>query len=126
MVIITIEIMIKEKNMNKIILIGNLTVDPELKYIEGLNKNCTRFVIAVDRNHKSSDGEIKADFIPVTIWGKKAEVVCKYMQKGDCISLSGRLRTGSYDDKDGNKRYISEVVADEFRFVGNKKSIQEA
>ena len=67
------------------------------------------------------DGTRKADLIPVTIWGRKAEVICKYMTKGSYISLSGRLRTGSYEDKDGNKKYIAEVVAEDFKFVGNRR-----
>ena len=94
--------------MNKIVLLGKLIKDPELKTIENGEKVFTRFIIAVDRNFKSADGTRKADLIPVTIWGRKAEVVCKYMRKGSYISLSGRLKTGSYEDKQGNKKYIAE------------------
>lgn len=108
--------------MNKIVLLGRLVKDPELKVIDTIEKSCTRFIIAVDRNFKSADGSIKTDFIPIIIWGKKAEVVVKYMKKGDYISLSGRLRTGSYEDKEGNKKYIAEVIAEEFKFVNNKRS----
>ena len=93
--------------MNKIVLLGKLIKDPELKTIENGEKVFTRFIIAVDRNFKSADGTRKADLIPVTIWGRKAEVVCKYMRKGSYISLSGRLKTGSYEDKQGNKRAFS-------------------
>jgi len=107
--------------MNKIILLGKLIKDPELKTLEGSDKVFTRFIIAVDRSFKSQDGTRKADLIPVTLWGRKAEVVCQYMKKGSYISLSGRLRTGSYEDKDGNKKYIAEVVAEDFKFVGSKK-----
>ena len=74
--------------MNKIVLLGKLIRDPELKTIENGEKVFTRFIIAVDRNFKSADGTRKADLIPVTIWGRKAEVVCKYMTKGSYISLS--------------------------------------
>lgn len=115
--------------MNKIVLLGKLIKDPELKVIEEGEKMFSRFIIAVDRNFKSADGTRKSDLIPVTIWGRKAEVVCKYMTKGSYISLSGRLRTGSYEDKDGNKKYIAEVVAEDFKFVGykrNDKDNQEA
>ncbi|GIM28285.1 single-stranded DNA-binding protein [Clostridium polyendosporum] len=108
--------------MNKIVLLGKLIKDPELRLVEGHEKVYTKFIIAVERNFKSSDGERKADLIPVTIWGRKAEVVCQYMKKGSIISLSGRLRTGSYEDKDGNKKYIAEVVAEDFRFVGNRRN----
>lgn len=110
--------------MNKIVLLGNLVRDPELKKFdgEGSEKCCAKFTVAVGRLYKSADGTIKTDFIPVIIWGKRAEVIAKYMKKGDCISLSGSLRTRSYDDKDGNKKYIAEVIADEFKFVGGKKN----
>lgn len=111
--------------MNKIVLLGKLIKDPELKTIEDSEKVFTRFIIAVDRNFKSVDGTRKSDLIPVTIWGRKAEVVCKYMTKGSYISLSGRLKTGSYEDKQGNKKYIAEVVAEDFKFVGNKREVKE-
>lgn len=107
--------------MNKIVLLGRLTKDPELIQIEGIDRSCTRFTIAVERNFKSADGTRKSDFIPITIWGKKAEVVVKYMKKGDYISLSGRLRTGSYEDKEGNRKYIAEVIAEEFKFENGKR-----
>ncbi len=111
--------------MNKIVLVGRLIKDPELKILEGSEKLFTRFVIAVERNFRSADGEKKADLIPVTIWGRKAQVVAEYMKKGSLISISGRLRTGSYEDEDGKKRYIAEVVAEDFRFVGNKRQDKE-
>ena len=111
--------------MNKIVLLGKLIRDPELRAIEGSDKVFTRFIIAVDRNFKAQDGTRKADLIPVTVWGRKAEVVCQYMRKGSYISLSGRLRTGSYEDKDGNKKYIAEVVAEDFKFVGNRRTDKE-
>ena len=112
--------------MNKIVLLGKLIKDPELKTIENGEKSFTRFIIAVDRNFKSADGTRKADLIPVSIWGRKAEVICKYMTKGSYISLSGRLRTGSYEDKEGNKKYIAEVVAEDFKFVGNRRVDKES
>ena len=111
--------------MNKIVLLGKLIRDPELRALEGSDKVFTRFISAVDRNFKAQDGTRKADLIPVTVWGRKAEVVCQYMRKGSYISLSGRLRTGSYEDKDGNKKYIAEVVAEDFKFVGNRRTDKE-
>lgn len=111
--------------MNKIVLLGKLIKDPELKTIENSEKVFTRFIVAVERNFKSLDGTRKSDLIPVTIWGRKAEVICKHMTKGSYISLSGRLKTGSYEDKQGNKKYIAEVVAEDFKFVGNKKEFKE-
>lgn len=106
--------------MNKIVLLGRLIKDPELRTVESGEKVFTKFIIAVDRNFKSADGTRKADLIPVTVWGKKAEVICRYMKKGSYISLSGRLRTGSYEDKEGNKKYIAEVVAEDFKFIGSR------
>lgn len=112
--------------MNKIVLLGKLIRDPELRSVEGSDKVFTKFIIAVDRNFKSQDGTRKSDLIPVTFWGRKAEVICQYMKRGSYISLSGRLRTGSYEDKDGNKKYIAEVIAEDFKFVGSKREMEEA
>lgn len=111
--------------MNKIILVGNLVKDPELKYNESGEKMYTRFVIAVQRNFKLPDGSREADFIQIVVWGKKAQTICKYLEKGSLITVSGRLRTGSYEDKDGNKKYLAEVVAEDFKFLGTKKSKEE-
>ena len=106
--------------MNRIVLLGRIIKDPELKTIDNGDKVFTRFIVAVERNFKSADGTRKSDLIPVTIWGRKAEVICKYMTKGSLISLSGRLKTGGYEDKLRNKKYIAEVVADDFKFGGNR------
>ena len=95
--------------MNKIVLVGKLIKDPELKFLDQQDKMYTRFIIAVERNFKSSDGTRKADLIPITMWGKKAEIVCKYLTKGSQISLSGRLKTGSYEDRDGNKKQLKRI-----------------
>ncbi len=103
--------------MNKIILMGRLVKNPELKYTEKSNKAYTRFIIAVQRNFKLADGTREADFIPIRIWGKKAEVICKYLKKGSCITVSGRLRIGNYEDKDGNRKYLTEVVGEDFKFI---------
>ena len=110
--------------MNKIVLLGKLIKDPELKTIENGEKSFTRFIIAVDRNFKSADGTRKADLIPVTIWGRKAEVICKYMTKGSYISLSGRLRTGSYEDKEGNK--IPEFFSAQVQYKKDGKTITKS
>lgn len=112
--------------MNKIVLLGRLIKDPELRHTENGDKTYAKFIIAVERTFKALDGTRQCDLIPITIWGKKAEIICKYMQKGSCITLSGRLRTGSYEDKDGNKKYIAEVIAEDFKFIGNKKEQNEA
>lgn len=111
--------------MNKIVLLGRLIKDPELRYLEDSDKVNSKFIIAVERSFKSLDGTRKSDLIPITVWGKKAEVICKYLKKGDYISLSGRLRTGSYEDKEGNKKYIAEVSLEDFKFVGRRNNHQE-
>lgn len=111
--------------MNKIVLLGTLTKDPELKQSESGEKIYTRFVIAVQRNFKLPDGSREADFIQVVVFGKKAEIICKYLKKGSMITLSGRLRTGSYEDKDGNRRYVAEVIAEDFKFLNYKRHNDE-
>lgn len=112
--------------MNKIILLGRLVKDPELRHTENGEKIYTKFTIAVQRNFRLPDGIREADFIPIKVFGKKAEVIVKYMKKGSLITLSGRLRTGSYEDKEGNRKYIAEVIAEDFKFLENKKSQTEA
>ncbi|MCR6513919.1 MAG: single-stranded DNA-binding protein [Clostridium sp.] len=107
--------------MNKIVLIGRLIKDPELVVVQNNDTVRTKFIIAVDRSFKSSDGIRHSDLIPVIAWGKKAEVICKYMKKGNQISISGRLSTGSYEDKDGVKRFRAEVVVEDFKFVGSRR-----
>ncbi|MGL5191800.1 MAG: single-stranded DNA-binding protein [Cetobacterium sp.] len=111
--------------MNKIVLLGRIIKDPELKKADGIDKVFTKFIIAVDRNFKSQDGTRKADLIRVVMWGRKAEVVCQYMKKGSYISLSGRLRTDCYEDEGGNKKYIAEVIAEDFKFVGDRRLPKE-
>lgn len=102
--------------MNKVTLIGRLTKDPELKYTPGNGTAVTTITIAVDRRF-SKDGQKEADFIPVVIWGKIAETTAQYTAKGKLIAVSGRIQTRSYDAKDGSKRYVTEVVADEVQFL---------
>jgi len=102
--------------MNKVILIGRLTKDPELKFTPGSGTAVTTLTLAVD-NYNSKSGEKTADFIPVVIWGKQAENTAQYMSKGSQIAISGRISVRSYDAKDGTKRYVTEVVADTFNGV---------
>lgn len=107
--------------INKVVLLGNLVKDPELKAVQSKSKYYTRVIIAINRNFKSSTGIKEADFVPVVFWGKKAEILCKYVKKGDSISISGTLRTSNYEDENGNKRYKIEVCAEEFNFINTKK-----
>lgn len=106
--------------MNKVILLGRLTAKPELRYTPS-NAAYTRFTIAVNRRFTNQDGTREADFINVVAWNKNAETICKYFDKGRQICIEGNIRTGSYTDKDGNKRYTTDVAIDSFEFVESKK-----
>lgn len=105
--------------MNKVVLIGRLTKDPELKYTPGTGTAVATFTLAVDRR-TSKNGQKEADFINIVAWNKTAELVANYMKKGRQMGVSGRIQTRSYDAKDGTKRYITEVVADEIQFLDSK------
>ncbi|MGL4759904.1 MAG: single-stranded DNA-binding protein [Sarcina sp.] len=111
--------------MNKIVLMGRLVKDPELKKVENSDKVYTKFTIAIKRDYKSLDGERKSDFIPLIMWEKKAELACKFLQKGDSITLSGRLITRNYEEPDGKRRYFIEVSVDEFRKISPYKKVEE-
>lgn len=102
--------------MNKVTLIGRLTKDPELKYTPGAGTAVTTVTLAVDRRY-SKDEKKEADFIPVVIWGKSAESTAQYMKKGLLMGVAGRIQTRSYEAKDGGKRYATEVVAEEIKFL---------
>ncbi|MDO4287649.1 MAG: single-stranded DNA-binding protein [Eubacterium sp.] len=104
--------------MNKVILVGRLTKDPDLRTTT-TGKSVASFSVAVDRRFKQ-DGQPTADFINVVAWGRQAEVISQYLGKGRQIALSGRLQTRSYDAQDGSKRYVTEVVLEEFDFIGSR------
>lgn len=108
--------------MNKVILIGRLTRDPEVRYSTGENALAiARYTLAVDRRfHK--DGETNADFISCVSFGRNAEVAEKYFRQGLKISVSGRIQTGSYTNRDGQKVYTTEVVVEEQEFVESKSN----
>ena len=108
--------------MNKIILIGRLTKDPELSYTQGGKAVC-KFTLAVDRPY---NGEIKeADFINIVVWNKAGENAAKYLAKGRQTAVEGRLQIRSYDGNDGKKRYVTEVIADRVEFIGSTSAKQE-
>ena len=89
--------------MNKVVLIGRLTKDPELRFTPGTGSAVTTLILAVDR-YNTKTGQREADFIPVVIWGKQAESAANYLSKGSQAAISGRIQTRSYDAKDGTKR----------------------
>ena len=103
-------------SFNKVILIGNMTADPELKATASGISVCT-FSIAVNRRFKSENGQQDCDFISIVAWRQQAEFVCKYFKKGLPILICGQLQTRTWTDNQGNKRYATEVVADEVSFV---------
>lgn len=105
--------------MNKVFLIGRLTRDPELRYT-GSNIAVATFSLAVNRNFTNQSGEREADFINIVVWRKQAENVKNYLSQGSQVAIDGRLQTRSYDDQDGKKRYVTEVVADNVEFLGTR------
>lgn len=111
--------------MNKVVLVGRLTKDPDVRYTQAADPLCiTRYTLAVDRRAKK-DGEQQADFITCVVFGRSAEFAGKYFAKGLRVSVSGRLQTGSYE-KNGQKVYTTEVVIEEQEFADSKKTDTEA
>ena len=106
--------------MNKIILVGRLTKDPELSATQ--NSSYVRFNLAVDRCFKRDGDEVTADFPSCIAWGKTAEFIDKYFHKGMKLGLVGRIQTGSYTNRDGQKVYTTDVVAEEVEFVESKNA----
>ena len=107
--------------MNKVQLVGRLTRDPEIRYSQGENATATaRFSVAVNRRFKNAEGNYDADFINCVAFGKSAEFVEKYFKKGMAIGLTGRIQTGSYTNKDGQKVYTTDVIVEETEFVESK------
>ena len=106
--------------MNKVMLVGRLTAKPELRYTSS-NTAMVRFSVAVNRPFTNAEGKREADFINVVAWRKQAETISKFFDKGSLISIEGRLQNGSYDDKDGNKRYTMDVVLENFEFVEGRR-----
>ena len=107
--------------MNKVILIGRLTRDPELRYT-GSNTPVATFSLAVNRSFTNQNGEREADFINVVIWDKQAENVAKYLTKGRLVAVEGRIQTRNYDNNEGKKVYVTEVVALSVQFLESKGS----
>ena len=111
--------------MNKVILAGRPTRDPEVRYSQGREAlDVGRFTIAVDRKYKR-EGEPAADFIPCKVFGKPAEFAEKYFRQGMRISISGRVQTGFYTNRDGHKVYTTEAVVEELEFAESKRESQQ-
>lgn len=107
--------------MNKVILMGRLTKDPEVRYTQ-TGKVVTQFILAVDRPFKDADGNKETDFIPVVVWGKAAELVGNSCQKGHRLLVDGRLQIRSYEVKEGSKRWVTEIIANSVEFIERKAS----
>lgn len=106
--------------MNKVILMGRLTKDPEVKYTQ-TGKVVTQFTLAVDRPFKDADGNKETDFIPVVVWGKAAELVGNSCQKGHRLIVEGRIQIRNYEAKDGSKRWVTEIIANSVEFIERKE-----
>ena len=110
--------------MNKVILMGRLTSQPELKTTQS-NLAVTSFSIAVDRGYSKQGEDKQTDFFNIVCWRQRAEFVCKYFVKGQLIALDGSLQTRQYQDNNGNTRYVTEVVADNVYFTGDKRNAEQ-
>ncbi len=106
---------------NKVQLIGNLGMNPEIKTLDS-GKKLAKFSIATNESYKNAKGEKIEDtqWHNLVAWGKTAEIIEKYLQKGNEVALEGKLSNRSYDDKDGNKRYVTEIVVNELLMLGGK------
>ena len=111
--------------MNKAILVGRLTKDPELK-TTGSGVSVCSFTLAINRRFKNAEGNYDADFINCVAWRQQAEFISKYFSKGRMVGISGSIQTRSYDREDGQRVYITEVVADEVSFVDSKSTADSA
>ena len=107
--------------MNKVLLVGRLTRDPEVRTMSTGNP-VANFSIAVNRNFKNKDGNVEADFINIVVYGRQVESISKYVFKGSQVGIEGRMQTRTYDAQDGTKRYVTEVIADNVEFLGSKGS----
>ena len=105
--------------MNKFQFMGRLTKDPELRTTP-TGRNVCQFSVAVSRNFTNANGEREADFINCVVWDKQAENLVKYQKKGNQIAVEGRIQTRNYDDKDGKKVYVTEILASNISFLDSK------
>lgn len=107
--------------INNLTLVGRLTKDPDLKYT-GNGTAVATFTLAVNRNFTSADGTREVDFINCVIWRKPAETLANYARKGTLLGVTGRIQTRSYDNQQGQRVYVTEVVADNFQLLESKKA----
>lgn len=110
--------------MNKIILIGRLTKDVEVRYTTS-NRACASFTIAVSRTYTNQDGKRESDFINIVAWDKLGENVSKYTHKGSLVAIEGRLQVRSYENQEGRRIYVTEVVASTVQFLESKEKNEQ-
>lgn len=110
--------------LNKVILIGRLTRDPELRYTPS-GKAVANFSLAVDRARQSGSGERETDFIDIVVWERQAEICAQYLGKGRLVAVEGRLQIRSYDAQDGTRRKAAEVVAQSVRFLESRRAVED-
>jgi len=113
-------------SLNKVILIGNLTADPELRYTTSGTAR-TRFSIAVNRQYKDASGQLQEEttFVPIVTWGTQAENCANYLSKGRSVAVEGRLRIDSFENAEGERRKVIEVVAQSVQFLGGPSRAQD-
>jgi single-strand DNA-binding protein len=107
--------------INRAVLVGRLTKDPELRFTQN-GVALANFTLAVDRARKNANGEKETDFIPIIVWQKMAEYCAEYLHKGSLCAVDGRIQVRTYDDRDGNRRWVTEVVSENIRFLDRKKT----
>ncbi len=112
--------------VNKVILIGNVGKDPEVRHLDS-GVAVANFPLATSETYKNKDGQkvTNTEWHNIVIWRGLAEVAEKYVKKGNPLYIEGKIRTRSWDDKDGNKRYTTEIVADNMQMLGSKQSSEE-
>jgi len=108
--------------MNKVILMGRLTKDPDLRYTSANNTAVCSFSIAVDRKFSRQGEERQTDFFNIVAWNKLGEFCSKYFQKGRQVAIVGRIQNRSWEDTEGKKHYVTEIIADEAFFADSKRS----
>jgi len=113
-------------SLNRVILIGNLTADPEMRYTPSGTAR-TRFSIAINRQYKDSSGNLQEEvtFVPIVVWGSQAENCANYLSKGRSVAVDGRLRIDSFENAEGERRKVVEVVASAVQFLGGAPRSQE-
>lgn len=107
--------------INQVTLVGRLTRDPELKYTaDGIP--VTNITLAVERNFRNQNGEIETDFVQCTLWKKVAENTAHYCQKGSIVGATGRIQTRNYENAEGQRIYVTEVIAETIKFMGGRRT----